>query len=141
MTHPSLFFRRDGQSVKSTSVTRFAKIVMKRASKDKQYNSELERKILESSLKARTVRSSNMWPTQSQRTLLSPERFWLESGRLSNQIYRLSSRELRSLSDHLAKLKEPTRPLSRSRRLKDPEPQARTHARREQVTSHSYRVS
>lgn len=79
---------------------------------------------------------------RSHNELCSPRiRSWLESGRLSNQIYRLSSRELRSLSDHLDKLQEPTRPHSRSRRLKDPELLARTHARREQVTSHSYRVS
>jgi len=50
VAHPSLFFRRSGQSTKNTSIVAYQKKVMRRHDKEKAYQMDLERKIVEQAL-------------------------------------------------------------------------------------------
>ena len=54
VAHPSMFFRREGQSVKKTSIVTFQKRVIKRDTRDRKHQSDLEQMIVHNTLTNRS---------------------------------------------------------------------------------------
>ena len=70
VANPALFFRREGQSARGTTIRRYQQKIRRRDSYEKQYCDDLEKKIMQSSGKSqRYADTSAVWPAGSCTTL------------------------------------------------------------------------